>query len=149
MSVTSFVSMIKPKNNVKLLVYLDSKVYPKEFGIGVWPLQVIDGPRIIDMTELISIFGKIPYITIRENQYRTIYRDPMILTIDLTPRQFTTDNDSDSESHTYYKYYIDKLCLRNELKRYELLHAKANEATKEYRSKFTDHTSVDAIRDTE
>ena len=151
MSVTSFVESIKPKNDAKLIVYLDSKVYPKEFGVSVRPLHVIDGSRTIDMNELINIFGKVPYITIRENRYRTIYRDPMILTIDLTPRQFTTDSNdanAEGESHTYYKYYIDKLCLRNELKRYESIHTKASAAIKEYRSKNTDQSSVESFRDT-
>ena len=147
MSVTSFVETIKPMNNAKLIVYLDSKVYPKEFGVSVRPLHVIDGSRTIDMNELINIFGKVPYITIRGNRYRTIYRDPMILTIDLTPRQFTTGNDDEGESHTYYKYYVDKLCLRNELKRYESIYTKACDAVKEYRSKNTDQTSIESFRE--
>ena len=143
MSVTSLVQLIKPKNNTKLIVYLDSKIYPKEFGISVRPLQVIDGSRVINMKELIDIFGKVPYITIRENRYRTVYRDPMILTIDLTPRQFIEEN----ESHTYYKYYIDKLCLRNELKHYESIYNKALDAIKEYRSKTNEQVSVEALRE--
>ena len=144
MSVTSFVETIKPTNDDKLIVYLDSKIYPIDFGISVRPLLVIDGNRTIDMNELINIFGKVPYITVRENRYRTVYRDPMLLTIDLTPRQFTSTND---ETHTYYKYYIDKLCLRHELKRYESIYAKANDAINEYRSKLNEQTSVDAKRD--
>ena len=143
MSVTSFVSMIQPTNDDKLIVYLDSKIYPIEFGISVRPLLVIDGNRTIDMNGLIDIFDKVPYITVRENRYRTIYRNPMILTIDLTPRQFVSDN---NESHTYYKYYIDKLCLRHELKRYESIYAKANDAIKEYRSKLNEQNSVEAFR---
>lgn len=144
MSVTSFVQTIKPTNDDKLIVYLDSKIYPIDFGISVRPLLVIDGNRTIDMNELINIFGKVPYITVRENRYRAVYRDPMLLTIDLTPRQFTS---TDDETHTYYKYYIDKLCLRHELKRYESIYTKANDAINEYRSKLNEQNSVDAMRD--
>lgn len=143
MSVTSFVNSIKPKNDAKLIIYLDNKIYSKEFGVSVRPLQVIDGSRVIDMNELLNIFGKVPYITVRENKYRTLYRDPMILTIDLTPRQFTEDN----ETHTYYKYYIDKLCLRNELKRYESIYAKAHEAIKKFKTDTDEQVSVESIRE--
>ena len=134
MSVKSFVETLQPKNCSKLLVYLDSKIYPNEFGISVRPLQVIcvadfakqkAGTQQIDMKQLLDIFGKVPYITVKETQYRSVYRDPMIMTIDLTPKTYL-DN-------AYYEYYIDKLCLRSELKRYLTIEKKAHEAIKEYK----------------
>ena len=118
MSVKSFVETLKPKCNTKLIVTLDSKIYPNEFGISVRPLQVKDGSTIIDMKQLIDIFGKVPYITVKETRYRSVYRDPMIMTIDLTPKQY---NDI-----VYYDYYIDKLCLRSELKRYITIEKKTH-----------------------
>lgn len=125
MSVNSFVEKIHPKCSTKLIIYLDSKIYPNEFGISVRPLYVIDESRIIDMKQLIDIFGKVPYITIKENRYRTIYREPMLMTINLTPKQF--------ENSTYYDYYIDKLCLRSELKKYLSIEKKAHEAILEFK----------------
>lgn len=128
MSVKSFVDTILKDNNNhdnKLIVTLDSKIYPNQFGIAVRPLQVKDGSNIIDMKHLIDIFGMVPYITVKETQYRTIYRDPMIMTIDLTPKQY--------KDNIYYDYYIDKLCLRSELKRYLSIEKKAYEAILEFK----------------
>lgn len=118
MSLKQFVETVQPGNSTKLYVYLDSKIYPNEFGISVRPLQVKYGSTVIDISQLIDLFGKVPYITVRESRYRTVYRDPMLMTVDLTPKQF--------EDKTYYDYYIDKLCLRSELKRYEAIYTKAH-----------------------
>ena len=126
MSVKSFVEKLNLNNSTnKLIVYLDSKIYPNEFGISVRPLQVRDGNTIIDMKQLIDIFGKVPYITVKENRYRSVYRDPMIMTIDLTPKEY--------RDNTYYDYYIDKLCLRNELKKYISIEKKAHDVIHEFK----------------
>ena len=135
MSVKSFVETIKPKCNTKLIVTLDSKIYPNEFGISVRPLQVKDGSSIIDMKQLIDIFGKVPYITVKETRYRSVYRDPMIMTIDLTLKTY---NDN-----TYYDYYIDKLCLRSELKHYVTIEKKAHDVIKEFKQAHENDESVD------
>lgn len=111
-TVTSFANQIIDKFNIgkeKLIIYLDSKIYPNEFGISVRPLQVRSGNTVIDMKQLIDTFDKIPYITVKETRYRSVYRDPMIMTILLTPKQY--------KDNTYYDYFIDKLCLRSELKK--------------------------------
>lgn len=49
----------------KMIVYLDSKIYPNDFGISVRPLQVKCGSKVIDMKQLIDLFGKVPYITMK------------------------------------------------------------------------------------
>ena len=141
MSIKSFVEKldIKNNNNNKLIVYLDSKIYPNEFGISVRPLQVKCGTSIIDMKELIDIFGKVPYITVKENRYRSVYRDPMIMTIDLTPKEY--------KDNTYYEYYIDKLCLRNELKKYISIEKKAHEVIHEFKKSQSDVQDVETYRD--
>lgn len=140
MSVKSFVEAHKPKCNSKLIVTLDSKIYPNDFGISVRPLQVKDGLNIIDMKQLIDIFGKVPYITVKETRYRSVYRDPMIMTIDLTLKTY---NDN-----TYYDYYIDKLCLRSELKRYITIEKKAHDIIKEFKqSQSANAESVESFRD--
>ena len=73
MSVKSFVEKLNLNNSTnKLIVYLDSKIYPNEFGISVRPLQVRDGNTIIDMKQLIDIFGIVPYITVKEYRYRCV-----------------------------------------------------------------------------
>ena len=125
MSVKSFVETLNIKNANKLTIYLDSKIYPNEFGISVRPLQVRYDNSIIDMKQLIDIFGKIPYISVKENRYRSVYRDPMIMTIDLNPKQY--------KDNTYYEYYIEKLCLRSELRKYEIIYNKAHESIKEFK----------------
>ena len=136
MSVKSFVEKLNLNNSTnKLIVYLDSKIYPNEFGISVRPLQVRDGNTIIDMKQLIDIFGKVPYITVKENRYRSVYRDPMIMTIDLTPKEY--------KDNTYYDYYIDKLCLRNELKKYISIEKKAHDIIHEFKKS----QDVEAYRD--
>ena len=90
LSPTNFVKQIlesiKPTcPTSKLSVYLDSKIYPNDFGISVRPLQIIYSNNMFNMKQLIDIFGYIPYISVKETQYRSVYRDPMIMTIDLTP----------------------------------------------------------------
>ena len=136
MSVKSFVEKLNLNNSTnKLIVYLDSKIYPNEFGISVRPLQVRDGNTIIDMKQLIDIFGKVPYITVKENRYRSVYRDPMIMTIDLTLKEY--------KDNIYYDYYIDKLCLRNELKKYISIEKKAHDIIHEFKKS----QDVEAYRD--
>ena len=127
MSVKGFVEKLNLNNttNNKLIVYLDSKIYPNEFGISVRPLQVRYGSTVIDMKQLIDIFDRVPYITVKENQYRSVYRDPMIMTIDLNSKEY--------KDNTYYQYYIEKLCLRTELKNYEKIYTKAHEEMKNYK----------------
>ena len=139
MSVKSFIETIQPVNANKVYVYLDSMIYPNEFGISVRPIQVKYGSTIIDMKQLIDMFGKIPYITVKENRYRSIYRYPMLMTINLTPRTF--------EDKTYYEYYIDKLCLRNELKYYEKIYDKAHEIIKDHKQTLTKSQSINDFRE--
>lgn len=134
MSVKSFVeTILKDNTNTtdnKLIVMLDSKIYPYEFGISVRPLQVKYGTKIFYMKQLIDMFNKVPYIIDKENRYKSVYGDPMIMTIDLTPKQYSNEG---STSMTYYDYYIDKLCLRAELKRYLTVEKKALEVISEYK----------------
>ena len=142
MSVKSFVETIinnKPINDKKLIVTLDSKIYPNEFGISVRPLQVKYGSTIIDMKQLIDLFGRVPYITVKENRYRSVYRDPMLMTIDLNPKQY--------KDNTYYDYYIDKLCLRSELTRYETIYNKAHSVIKEFKQTLSKSQSVEDFRE--
>ena len=102
------------------------------------------------MKQLIDIFGYIPYISVKETQYRSVYRDPMIMTIDLTPKQFG--------DVTYYDYYIDKLCLRAELKKYISIEKKAHDVIHQYLNEHTatirianleNPTSIDEYRTTD
>lgn len=138
-TVKSFVETIHPVNTDKLYVYLDSKIYPNEFGISVRPLLVKYGSTVIDMSKMIDMFGKVPYITVKENRYRSVYRDPMLMTIDLKPKQY--------KDNTYYQYYIDKLCLQSELKRYEVIYTKAHKVITEYKQTITKSQSVDDFRE--
>ena len=138
-TVKSFVETIHPINTDKLYVYLDSKIYPNEFGISVRPLLVKYGSTVIDMSKMIDMFGKVPYITVKENRFRSVYRDPMLMTIDLKPKQYKDNN--------YYQYFIDKLCLQSELKRYEVIYNKAHKVIAEYKQTITKSQSVDDFRE--
>lgn len=138
-TVKSFVETIHPINTDKLYVYLDSKIYPNEFGISVRPLLVKYGSTVIDMSKMIDMFGKVPYITVKENRFRSVYRDPMLMTIDLKTKQY--------KDNTYYQYFIDKLCLQSELKRYEVIYNKAHKVISEYKQTITKSQSVDDFRE--
>ena len=138
-TVKSFVETIHPINTDKLYVYLDSKIYPNEFGISVRPLLVKYGSTVIDMSKMIDMFGKVPYITVKENRFRSVYRDPMLMTIDLKRKQY--------KDNTYYQYFIDKLCLQSELKRYEVIYNKAHKVISEYKQTITKSQSVDDFRE--
>ena len=61
------------------------------------------------------------------------------MTIDLTLKTY---NDN-----TYYDYYIDKLCLRSELKRYVTIEKKAHDIIKEFKKAHENEDSVDSFRD--
>ena len=145
----TFVESIKAKTQTtsnRLIITLDSKIYPNQFGISVRPLRAQIGSDIFKMKELIEIFGKIPYITVKESRYRTVYREPMIMTVNLTPKTFTPNPLTTGESNdqrTYYEYYIDKLCLRSELKQYESIYSKAHEVIKEYKKMNCEIESID------
>ena len=157
LSPTNFVKQIlesiKPTCPInKLILYLDRKIYPNDFCVSVRPLKVIYSSKsnrtlcsanILNMKQLIDIFGYIPYISVKETQYRSVYRDPMIMTIDLTPKQF--------EQRTYYDYYIDKLCLRAELKKYISIEKKAHDVIHQYLNEHTatTTTSIDEYRTTD
>ena len=56
---------------------------------------------------------------------RSVYRDPMVMTIDFIPKQY--------EDKIYYQYYIDKLCLQSEIKKYEIMYNKTHEAIKQFK----------------
>ncbi|KAK8848082.1 hypothetical protein M9Y10_019138 [Tritrichomonas musculus] len=118
----------------KMYVYLDSKIYPNEFGISVRPLQVKLGTEVINMQRLIDIFDKVPYITVKENRYRSVYREPMLMTIDLKEKQY---NDT-----VYYEYYIDKLFLRNELTKYNKIYTNAHEIITKYKQSHVSQSEV-------
>lgn len=152
-SVTSFTKQIIDKldikNTNKLMVYLDSKIYPNEFGISVRPLQVRSGNTIIDMKQLIDLFDKIPYITVKETRYRSVYRDPMLMTIDLIPKQYKPKGSTEqcpTQDTTYYDYYIDKLCLRSEIKKYLLIEKQSHEVIKEFKQSLSNDNCVESFR---
>lgn len=123
----------------KMYVYLDSKIYPNEFGISVRPLQVKLGTEVINMQRLIDIFDKVPYITVKENRYRSVYREPMLMTIDLKEKQY---NDT-----TYYEYYIDKLFLRNELTKYNKIYTNAHEIITKYKQSHVETQPIEEFNE--
>ena len=138
MSIKSFVDMIDPKDAKKLTVILDSKLYPNDYGISVRPLRVKYNSTVLNMKQLIEIFDKVPYLSVKESRYRTLYRDPMIMTIDLTPKLF--------EDHIYYDYYIDKLILRSELKKYIAIEKQAYDEIKKFKESHVNEEYVDSYR---
>ena len=149
MSIKNFVETIRscglsqpptsggPTNTKKLTVILDNKLYPNEYGINVRPLRVKYGSTILDMKQLIELFGKVPYISVKESRYRSLYREPMLMTIDLTPKTY--------EDHIYYDYYIDKLFLRSELNKYIKIEKNAYDEIKKFKENQSNVVSEEII----
>ena len=127
----------------KITITLDTKLFSSNYGVSVRPLRVLINNTPLDMKQLINIFdNKVPYITIKENRYRTLKRTPQLLIVYTTPKEY--------KEHKYYQYDIIELLLNNEIKRYEVIKEKAYQQLKEYyesleNTNTNDSTTFEAI----
>ena len=130
LTVTQFVERINPdKKYNRIEVLIDTKLYPNTFGINVRPIYINlwagNSKTVIDMKGIIDMFDGICYLRVNESKYRRLSREPSLLVIITTPRQY--------EEHTYYDYRISKLFLLDEISRYNAIYTKAHDIMKQYK----------------
>lgn len=129
-TLTQFVDKINPdKKYSRIEVLLDTKLYPNTYGINVRPIHINlwngNNKTFYDMNDIINLFDGICYIRITETKYRRLSREPNLLVVITPPKQFN--------EHTYYDYRINKLFLRDEIDRYNVIYTKAHEEMKRYK----------------
>ena len=127
---TQFVDKINPdKKYNRIEVLIDTKLYPNTFGINVRPIHINlwsgNSKSVIDMNGIINMFDGICYIRVNESKYRRLSREPSLLVIITTPKQYN--------EHTYYDYRISKLFLLDEISRYNTIYTKAHDIMKQYK----------------
>lgn len=133
-SITSFVDTIlehlkiNSATTTRIEITLDVKLYPNAFGINVRPIQVFVWNRlhkdVLNITDMIKLFDKIPYICIKESKYRRLSREPNMIIVNPIKKKY--------ENHEYYDYKIVKLFLQDELELYERIKNKTYEVIKQH-----------------
>ena len=124
----SFSSGLSSPTTTRIEITLDVKLYPNAFGINVRPIQVFVWNRlhkdVLNITDMIKLFDKIPYICIKESKYRRLSREPNMIIVNPIKKKY--------ENHEYYDYKIVKLFLQDELEQYERIKNKTYEVIKQH-----------------
>ena len=144
-SITQFVKTIletidfKP---VEILVTIDTKFYPNDFGINVKPLLVkVKGDqkiKILKYNDLKDMFEHVSLL-VKETKYRRLSRDPQTIIINAEKKRF--------EEYEYHDYKIRRLFLMNEIEEYNKIRNDAYERIK--RDKVPDGQSPELQRSDE
>ena len=132
-TITQFVNVIladvkfEPK---EITVTIDTKFYPCEFGINVRPLLVVvkseektKSYNILALNELFK--AKKVYLLVKETKHRRLNRCPQSIIIDPVMKEY--------EGNKYYNYRIYRLCLMNEVERYEKIRKNAYVLIKDFK----------------
>ena len=132
-TITQFVNVIladvkfEPK---EITVTIDTKFYPCEFGINVRPLLVVvkseeknKSYNILALNELFK--AKKVYLLVKETKHRRLNRCPQSIIIDPVMKEY--------EGNKYYNYKIYRLCLMNEVERYEKIRKNAYVLIKDFK----------------
>ena len=113
-------------------VIIDTKFYPCEFGINVKPLLVVvksgDKTKSYNVLALNELFkaskeaapeglAKNVYLLVKETKHRRLNRCPQSIVIDPLLKEY--------EGNKFYNYKIYRLCLMNEVERYEKIRKNA------------------------
>lgn len=147
-SINQFVKTVLEKIDfepVEILVTIDTKFYPNDYGINVRPLFVkVKGDQKIktfkyndlkDMLERASspeegkaqdeVHHRSKHVSllVKETKYRRLSRDPQMIIINAEKKEF--------EEHEYYDYKIRRLFLMNELEQYNRIRDEAYEFIRE------------------
>ena len=127
-SITQFVKTILEKIDfkpVEILVTIDTKFYPNDFGINVKPLLVkVKGDqkiKILKYNDLKDMFEHVSLL-VKETKYRRLSRDPQTIIINPEKKLF--------EEYEYHDYKIRRLFLMNEMKEYNKIRNEAYEMIK-------------------
>ena len=124
-SITQFVKIILEKIDfkpVEILVTIDTKFYPNDFGINVKPLLVkVKGDqkiKILKYNDLKDMFEHVSLL-VKETKYRRLSRDPQTIIINPEKKLF--------EEYEYHDYKIRRLFLMNEMEEYNKIRNEAYE----------------------
>ena len=127
-SITQFVKTILEKIDfkpVEILVTIDTKFYPNDFGINVKPLLVkVKGDqkiKILKYNDLKDMFEHVSLL-VKETKYRRLSRDPQVIIINPEKKLF--------EEYEYHDYKIRRLFLMNEMEEYNKIRNEAYEMIK-------------------
>ena len=127
-SITQFVKIILEKIDfkpVEILVTIDTKFYPTDFGINVKPLLVkVKGDqkiKILKYNDLKDMFEHVSLL-VKETKYRRLSRDPQTIIINPEKKLF--------EEYEYHDYKIRRLFLMNEMEEYNKIRNEAYEMIK-------------------
>ena len=144
-SITQFVKTILEKIDfkpVEILVTIDTKFYPNDFGINVKPLLVkVKGDQKIKILKYNGLKNMFEHVSllVKETKYRRLSRDPQTIIINPEKKRF--------EEYEYYDYKIRRLFLMNEIEEYNKIRNDAYERIK--RDKVPDGQSPELQRSDE
>ena len=132
-TITQFVNVILSDVNFEpkeITVTIDTKFYPCEFGINVRPLLVVvkseDKNKSYNILALNELFNaKKVYLLVKETKYRRLNRCPQSIIIDPTMKEY--------EGNKYYNYKIYRLCLMNEVEKYEKIRKNAYSLIRDFK----------------
>ena len=124
-TINQFVNVILADVNfepTEIIVTIDTKFYPNDYGINVRPLLVVvksedkyKSYNVLALNELFS--SKKVYLLVKETKHRRLNRCPQSIVIDPVMKEY--------EGNKYHDYRINRLCLMNEVERYEKIRKNA------------------------
>ena len=124
-TINQFVNVILADVNfepTEIIVTIDTKFYPNDYGINVRPLLVVvkseektKSYNILALNELFN--SKKVYLLVKETKHRRLNRCPQSIVIDPVMKEY--------EGNKYHDYRINRLCLMNEVERYEKIRKNA------------------------
>ena len=124
-TINQFVNVILADVNfepTEIIVTIDTKFYPNDYGINVRPLLVVvkseDKYKSYNILALNELFNaKKVYLLVKETKHRRLNRCPQSIVIDPVMKEY--------EGNKYHDYKINRLCLMNEVERYEKIRKNA------------------------
>ena len=132
-TINQFINIIK--NDVhfepkEIIVTIDTKFYPNDYGINVRPLLVVvksgDKYKSYNVLALNELFkAKKVYLLVKETKHRRLNRCPQSIVIDPEMKEY--------EGNKYHEYRINRLCLMNEVERYEKIRKNAYVLIKDFK----------------
>ena len=130
-TINQFVNVILNDVNFEpkeIIVTIDTKFYPNDYGINVRPLLVVvkseDKTKSFNILALNELFKvKKVYLLVKETKHRRLNRCPQSIVIDPVMKEY--------EGNKYHDYRINRLCLMNEVERYEKIRKNAYALLKE------------------
>ena len=138
-TINQFVNVILADVNFEpkeIIVTIDTKFYPNDYGINVRPLLVVvksgDKYKSYNVLALNELFGsKKVYLLVKETKHRRLNRCPQSIVIDPVMKEY--------EGNKYHDYKINRLCLMNEVERYEKIRKNAYALIRDFKDTSDSH----------